>query len=160
MAVDMFIKIGGIDGEAQDKAHTGQIDVLAWSWGLSQSGDVHTGGGGGSGKVSVQNLSITKYVDWSSVALIDNCCNGTHIKNATLYVRKAGGKPLEYIVIEIKEIIVASISTGGSGSEDRLTEHVTFNFAEFDFLYKEQATDGTEKRKKNFGFNIPANSAP
>ena len=49
MAVDMFLKIAGeIAGEAQDSAHKGEIDVLAWSWGLSNSGSFHVGGGGGS----------------------------------------------------------------------------------------------------------------
>ena len=38
MAVDMFIKIGDIKGESRDKTHKEEIDVLAWSWGMSNSG--------------------------------------------------------------------------------------------------------------------------
>ncbi|MBP5150000.1 type VI secretion system tube protein Hcp, partial [Pseudomonas protegens] len=38
MAVDIFIKIGDIKGESMDKAHKDEIDVLNWSWGMSQSG--------------------------------------------------------------------------------------------------------------------------
>ena len=53
MAVDMFIKIGDVEGESADKSHGKEIDVLAWSWGMSQSGNMHQGGGGGAGKVSV-----------------------------------------------------------------------------------------------------------
>ena len=34
MAVDMFIKINGVDGESKDEKHKKEIDVLAWSWGL------------------------------------------------------------------------------------------------------------------------------
>ena len=37
--------------------------MLAWSWGVSQSGTMHIGTGGGAGKANVQDLSITKYVD-------------------------------------------------------------------------------------------------
>jgi type VI secretion system secreted protein Hcp len=59
MAVDMFIEIGDIKGEAKDKTHKDKIDVLAWSWGVSNSGSTHQGGGGGSGKVNVQDLSFT-----------------------------------------------------------------------------------------------------
>ena len=47
MAVDMFIKIGDIDGESVDAKHAKEIDVLAWSWGMSPSGTTHTAGGGG-----------------------------------------------------------------------------------------------------------------
>ncbi len=129
MAIDMFIKIKGIDGESKDASHTGQIDVLAWSWGLSQSGSFHTGGGGGAGKVNVQDLSFTKWVDKASPTLMLFCANGDHIPDATLYVRKAGKDALEYIIIELKKLIVTSVSTGGSGGEDRLTENVTLNFA-------------------------------
>ena len=67
MAVDMFIKIGDIEGESADKVHAKEIDVLAWSWGMSQSGNMHQGGGGGAGKVSVQDLSLTKYIDKGTV---------------------------------------------------------------------------------------------
>ena len=50
MAVDMFLDLEGeIRGESQDAKHSKEIDVLAWSWGMSQSGSFHTGGGGGSG---------------------------------------------------------------------------------------------------------------
>ena len=38
MAVDMFIKIGDVKGESKDKTHKEEIDVLAWSWGVSNSG--------------------------------------------------------------------------------------------------------------------------
>ena len=74
MAVDMFMKIKTITGESVDKKHKDEIDVLAWSWGMSQSGTTHMGPGGGSGKVNVQDLSFTKYVDGSSNALILSCC--------------------------------------------------------------------------------------
>ena len=38
MAVDMFIKIDTIPGESKDDKHKGEIDVLAWSWGLTRQG--------------------------------------------------------------------------------------------------------------------------
>jgi type VI secretion system secreted protein Hcp len=143
MAVDMFIKIEGITGEAQDKVHAEEIDVLAWSWGASQSGTTHMGGGSGAGKVAVNDLSITKYVDKATPVLWKHVCTGTHIKQAILVVRKAGGTPLEYIKLTMSDIIVSSLSTGGSGGEDRLTENLTINFAKFKFEYVPQKPDGT-----------------
>jgi len=32
----MFIKIDDVKGESQDTKHKEEIDVLAWSWGLTQ----------------------------------------------------------------------------------------------------------------------------
>jgi type VI secretion system secreted protein Hcp len=154
----MFIKIKGIDGESQDSKHKGEIDILAWSWGMSQSGTFHGGGGGGAGKANVQDLSFTKYVDKASAALMLHCCNGAHIDNATLTVRKAGKSPLEYLVINLEKCMVTSVSTGGSGGEDRLTENVTLNFAKVKVDYKEQVADGSGKAAGNFRWNIATNA--
>ena len=160
MALDMFIKIGDIKGESEDKTHKEKIDVLAWSWGMSNSGTTHQGGGGGAGKVNVQDISFTKYIDSSSNALLKACCEGKHYPEATLIVRKASGgaAPLEYVVITLNEVLVTAVSTGGSGGEDRLTENVTINFAKFMFKYQPQDAKGAKLGgTKDYGFDIAAN---
>jgi type VI secretion system secreted protein Hcp len=157
MAADMFLKLEGVDGESKDDSHKKEIDVLAWSWGASQSGTGHTGGGSGAGKVTVQDVSVTKYVDSASHLLLLDCCNGQHIKKGTLVVRKAGATPLEYIKLTMEDIIVTHISTGGSGGEDRLTETVTLNFSKFKYEYTPQKADGSGDGTKETGWDIAAN---
>lgn len=162
MAVDMFLNIEDkkVKGESRDKTHKDTIDVLAWSWGMSQSGTMHSGGGGGAGKVSVQDISITKTVDRSSPDLQKACCAGSHFKNAKLIVRKAGGNPLEYLVIMMEGVLVSSISTGGSGGEDRLTESVTLNFGKVKVQYQPQKEDGSKDGGVvEMGWNITENVA-
>jgi type VI secretion system secreted protein Hcp len=146
MAVDFFFKIGDIKGESVDKSHKDEIDVLAWSWGMSQSGTMHHGSGGGSGKVNVQDISFTKYIDKATPPLMGACCSGKHIPEATLYVRKAGGEnPIEYLKIKLSDLLITSVSTGGSGGQDRLTENVTLNFAKVQVDYQEQDEKGAKK---------------
>jgi type VI secretion system secreted protein Hcp len=157
MAVDMFIKIGDLKGESVDDKHKGEIDVLAWSWGMSQSGTTHLGTGGGAGKVNVQDISLTKYVDKSSPNLMQYCCNGKHFSEALLTVRKAGENPLEYLKITLKDLMISAVSTGGSGGEDRLTENVTLNFAEFKVEYTPQKKDGTGDAAVTIGWDIAKN---
>jgi len=157
MAVDMFMQIGTLKGESRDKAKAGQIDVLAWSWGVSNSGSAHTGGGAGAGKANVQDLSFTKYIDKCTCSLLLASCKGSHYTDATLVVRKAGGKPLEYLTITMSEVLISSVSTGGSGGEDRLTENVTLNFAKVKVDYIEQKPDGTEGDKPTMTFSIAEN---
>ena len=157
MAVDMFIKIKGVAGESEDNDHKGENDVLAWSWGMSQSGTMHVGGGGGAGKANFQDLGLTKWVDKGSVTLMQHCSKGTHIESANLIVRKAGDKPLEYIKLDMKELIVTSVSTGGSGGEDRLTENVSLNFREWKITYTPQDDKGAGGGAVDFGFNIAKN---
>ena len=157
MAVDMFIKIGDVKGEAQDSKHKDEIDVLSWSWGLSQSGNAQVGSGAGAGKVNVQDLTFTKYVDSSSPYLMTVCCNGKHYGEALLTVRKAGENPVEYLKIKMTEVMVSSLSTGGSGGEDRLTENVTLNFAKVDVKYTPQKADGGPGTAIPFAWDIAAN---
>ena len=161
MAIDMFINMGDkIKGESRDKVQgpKGDIDVLAWSWGMSQSGTTHLGGGGGAGKASFQDLSFTKYVDSSTNALMNALAKGTHIPKVVLMARKAGEGQQKYILITMEEVLVTSISTGGSGGEDRLTENVTLNFAAVKVDYIEQKKDGSAGDKPSMNWNIAENS--
>jgi type VI secretion system secreted protein Hcp len=157
--VDIFMKIDGIQGESKDAKHEGQIDVLSWSWGASQTGTSSAGGGGGAGKVHVTDLTFTKRVDKASTALILDCCNGKHHKDATLTVRKAGEKPLEYLQIKLADVLVSSVHEGGAHSSDILpTENITLNFAKFEVVYKEQDATGAQKGGDlKMGWDVKAN---
>jgi type VI secretion system secreted protein Hcp len=157
MAVDMFIKIGDLKGESVDDKHKEEIDVLAWSWGMSQSGTTHLGTCAGAGKVNVQDISFTKYVDKSSPNLMQYCCNGKHFAEALLTVRKAGETPLEYLKLTLKDLMITAVSTGGSGGEDRLTENVTLNFSQFKVEYTPQKKDGTGDAAVTIGWDVAKN---
>ena len=56
------------------------------------------------------------------------------------------------------EVLVTSVSTGGSGGEDRLTENVTFNFAEVKVDYTEQKMDGGAGDKPSMGYSFLENT--
>jgi type VI secretion system secreted protein Hcp len=142
-AIDVYLRLGDIKGESQDKVHAGEIDVLAWSWGLSNNGTTHIGGGGGTGKSSVQDLSVTKWIDKATPTIMLQALTGEHLKDAVLTVRKAGATPVEFLKIEMRDILVTSVSTGGSGGEDRLTENVSLNFGSFKLTYTPQNPDGS-----------------
>lgn len=159
MAVDMFIKIGDIKGESPDDKHKDEIDVLSWSWGMSQSGSTHYGSGGGSGKVNVQDISLTKWVDKASPVLMKMCCNGKHYPEALLTVRKAGENALEYIKIKMEDVLISSVQTGGGKGDDRLSENVTLNFAKVSVDYTPQKKDGSGDAAIKMGWDIAANKA-
>jgi type VI secretion system secreted protein Hcp len=159
VAVDMFLKFTPtLKGESKDSKHKDEIDILSWSWGASNSGTTHVGGGGGSGKVAIQDLAITKYIDLSSPSLYLACWNGKHLDEATVVARKAGEKPLEYLTITMNEVLITSITTGGSGGEDRFTENVTLNFAKVKVSYKEQSDTGGGGASPEAKWNIAANA--
>jgi type VI secretion system secreted protein Hcp len=142
MAVDMFLKLDGIKGESKDHKHKDEIHIESFSWGLSQTGSFGAGGGGGAGKVSVHDISVTKNLDKSSPELMLCCCNGKHIKEGLVTVRKAGEKPVEYLKIKLTDILVSSVSHAGHGGGDLLTESLSINVAQFNVEYQEQGEDG------------------
>lgn len=157
MAQDMFLKIEGVDGEAKDSVHGGEIDVLAFSFGVSQSASMHMGGGGGSGKCSVQDITITKPIDKSSTELFLRSCTGKHYPSAILTIRKAGDTPVEYLIYTMTEVIISSVSTGASKDSDQISEQVSLNFAKIKIDYKEQAGDGSVASEPTMTFNIKEN---
>ena len=90
MAVDMFLKLDGIEGESKDAKHAGEIDIESFAWGMAQTGSGHRGTGSGTGKVDVHDITITKVVDKSSPSLMLACANGKHIAKGSITVRRAG----------------------------------------------------------------------
>jgi len=90
MAEDIFAKLGDIKGESLDDKHKDEIEVLSISWGLSNSGSMAHGSGGGEGKASFSDLSFMHNVDKASPVLMQACALGTHLKDATITHRKSG----------------------------------------------------------------------
>jgi type VI secretion system secreted protein Hcp len=146
MAVDFFLKLAGpdVEGESMDDAHEGEISINSWSWGMNQTGTMHVAKGGGGGKVDVQDISLTKLLDKSTPNLVQHCCKGTQFETATLVCRKASGDggQLEYLTLEMKNVIITNVQGGGSENDDNLFENVSLNFGEFTLTYVPQDNNG------------------
>ena len=142
-AVDMFLKIEGVEGESKDKAHGKEIDILSLSWSTAMQS---SRAGGGTGKASVEELSVTKYIDKATPKLFESLVTGKHIAEAKIVVRSAGGNPVEYLKYTLKDIMVSSYSTGGSSEEDRPTENVSFSYGKVEVEYTELNPDRTPKQ--------------
>jgi type VI secretion system secreted protein Hcp len=142
-AADYFLKIDGIDGESKADKHTGEIDLDSFSWGATQSGSFATGGGGGSGKVSMQDFHFTMSLNKASPALFLACAQGDHISKATLTCRKAGKEQQEFMKVTMSDVLVSSYQTGGSDGSDILpVDQISLNFAKIEIEYKEQQKTG------------------
>ena len=141
--VDYFLKIDGIKGESKDDKHKDQIDLESWSWGETQSGTFSGGGGGGAGKVSMQDFHFVMKMNKASPALFFACASGKHIKDATLYCRKAGESQQEFLEVKMSDILVSSYQTGGSAHGEIVpTDQISLNFAKIEFAYGEQDAKG------------------
>ena len=157
MASDIFAKIGDIKGESPDDKHKGEIEVLSWSWGVTQSGTMAYGGGGGEGKASFNDFNFTHHIDKASPVLMKACATGEHIKDATITVRKAGKGQQEFLIIKMVDIIITGVAPSGAGEGAATAEHVALQFAKVDLEYKPQKADGSLDAGVHFKYDIKGN---
>ena len=115
-AVDYFLKIDGIKGESQDTKHGGEIEIQSFSWGATQSGSFAQGGGGGAGKVNMQDFHFTVFHGVASPKLMLACATGQHIPTAVLTARKAGKDQQDYMKVSFYDLLISSFQTGGAAA--------------------------------------------
>lgn len=159
MALDMFFKMDTIKGESQDDKHKDEIDVLSWSWGMAHANSPRPGPGGGTGKVSFKDLTIIKRTDRATPDLMLACSSGKHLKEATLTVRKAGEKPIEFVRMKLNDILISSLDACSCGDEPVITEQLTLNFSKVQFEYSRQKPDGTTEPVPPFKWDYKLNKS-
>jgi len=158
MAADIFAKIGDIKGESLDSKHKDEVEVLSWSWGVSNAGALSPGGsGGGAGKASFNDFSFTHRIDKASPSLMKACATGVHFKDATVTARKAGKGQQEFLIIKMSDVIVTSVSPSGAAEATTTAEHVVLQFSKVDLEYKPQNPNGTLGSGVHFTFDLKTN---
>jgi type VI secretion system secreted protein Hcp len=158
MSVNIVLKLGPkpeIGGESVIDKHTGEIDCLSWSWGMTQTGSGHRGTGGGTGSADVQDLTIVKWVDAASPSLAAYCFNGTPLGDSILTcIKVGGGKPgapnkVEFVKITMSGTVQISSTKSGEPevidgkTTDRFLETITLHFTVVNFDYTAQKADNS-----------------
>lgn len=156
MASDIFAKIGDIKGESLDDKHKDEIEVLSFSWGVTNSAVISGGGGGGAGKATFHDLSIVHNLDKASPLLLKACATGAHIKDATITHRKAGKGQQEYLIVKLNDVIITGVTHGGAAGQP-ISENVTLAFAKVDLEYKAQKPDGSLDAGIHFKYDLKSN---
>ena len=155
--VDYFLKINGVEGESTDDKHKNEIDVLSWSWGETNSGTQAYGGGGGAGKVAMQDFNFVMTYNKASPKLMLNCATGAHIPDATLTCRKAGGEQQEYLIVKFSNLLVSSSQTGGSSGDVVPVDQISLNYEKIEWEYKPQDEKGATGSPVKAGYDLKAN---
>lgn len=158
MAVNAYLYVDGITGPSTSK--TGFIDVLSFSWGVSQTSHYGVGASGKeskAGRADFSNLSIMKVLDKTSPMLASNCWSGQIIaKVYILYDKPIGtgtsAKQDDYFRIYLKDALITSVQL--SGSSENPTESVTFAFQCVEVGYKPEKDDGTLDAASPKGYDL------
>ncbi len=156
-AVDYFLKIEGIEGESTDDKHKNEIDIESWAWGETNAGTFSSGGGGGAGKVTMQDVNFAMKVNKASPKLLLACATGEHLKTALLTCRKAGKEQQEYLKIKFSDCLISSFQTGGSAGDIIPVDQLSLNFAKVEYEYREQKPDGTLGGAIKAGYDLKIN---
>jgi type VI secretion system secreted protein Hcp len=142
IAANAYLKIADIKGESSTRGHRDEIDVLSWSWGMSKNAQT-TGASRRTGaSICVEDLIITKHHDGASPELYQALSGGTSFAAATLAVRKPGGKH-DYILYEMSNVTVTSVSTGDTGDEAQISETIGLKFQTVKGTYTPGNQDGS-----------------
>jgi type VI secretion system secreted protein Hcp len=156
-AVDYFLKIDGIQGESEDAKHKDEIQVLSYSFGESQGGTMAFGGGGGAGKVQMQDFHFMMNVNKASPKLFLVCATGEHIKNAVFTARKAGKNQQDYLTIFFTDLMVTNYQSNGDANSSNLpVDSISLNFRAIKIVYKTQKADGSLGAGAQVGYDLKA----
>ncbi len=137
-AVDYFLKIEGVPGESTDDKHKNEIDVLSWSWGMSNSSRQPIPSVP-KRKSDLKDFVLTVDYEKASPKLMLACANGTHIPQVTLTCRKAGNRGSEYYIISMKNVLISSYQSSGSAAGDVVpVDQLSLNFEAIKFEYAPQ----------------------
>jgi type VI secretion system secreted protein Hcp len=156
MAMDIFAKLGDIKGESTDDKHKDEIEVLSYSWGVTNPAHIGTGGGGGAGRATFQDLSIVHRMDKASPKLLEACATGSHLPQGTITFRKAGKGQDDFLIIKMNDVIITGVAQGASTS-DTGSETVSIEFAKVDWQFRPQRPNGTLDTGIDFVFDLKAN---
>lgn len=156
MAVcDYFLKIDTIEGESHDAKHPNEIQLTSFGFGETNSGTMAFGGGGGAGKVQMQDFHFTLNVCKASPKLMLACACGQHIPSATLTARKAGKSQEDYYIVKFKDLIISSYTCSGHAESNHLpVDTCSFNFTEIEYEYKIQKADGSTSPGAKIKYNL------
>lgn len=155
MAVDYFLKLDGIQGEAADASHKDEIQIMSWSWGASQVSSVSGTGGSGAGKADLSDFSIMTYFDKATPKFFKSICEGTHIKTGSMTAIKSGANGKPYLKVDFKELFVSSLQI--SGSSEVPTVSLSFTYNEIKIDYSMQNEQGNLNSTGAVTYNLKEN---
>jgi|HigsolmetaGSP11D_1036233.scaffolds.fasta_scaffold05419_3 type VI secretion system Hcp family effector len=142
---EIVLDIEGIPGECTTKKYEGKITVNSISLNATQEVDRSTNTPRTKHTISVEDVSVSRNFDKSSLVLMDYLVTGKTIPKATFWVLRAIGDQVEaqdwFLKITLTDALISSQNF--SINEGDLTDDLTFDFNKIEFAYRPGKPDGT-----------------
>ncbi|HYG45359.1 MAG TPA: type VI secretion system tube protein Hcp [Bordetella sp.] len=151
------MKIDGANGESKDANHKNWTDIISFSWGATQPGNMASGGGLGAGKASFNDLHVVARIDKAAPAVMKHCASGKHLSKIELSVCKAGGQQVEYSKITLEDVLVSSVQLSGEMNSESVVVNFAFQAAKVKQQYWEQTEQGGKGAESLVAWDIKQN---
>ena len=132
-AVDAYLYIEGVKGDATDARHRDWIEISSFQWGVGRGISSPMGGSADreSSAPSVSEIVVTKTSDRASPLLSRCAATACHYRSAVLEMRRPGGDN------RMTRYMLSNVIIGGyhmSSGGDRPTESLSINFTKIEML--------------------------
>lgn len=149
-AVDAYLKVEGVKGEATDSSHTDWIQILSFSQGTGSP--LAT-----TGRPSFSDLCFQKFADRSSPVLEQSCAKGRVFPSATLELITADANRARFYQIVLSNVVIVSVSASGSTADLRPLESVCLGFSQINWTYTEFDATGLPKNNIKAWWDLALN---
>ena len=164
MSADIYIKIGDIKGESTDVDHPDWIEVQNISTGItlpfSNSSYSATQGGTNTGRADFDYITISKFLDASTVKLLEKCGTGKTTGDTEIHFCQAGDdvNKHNYLTIKLKNTIIANYSVSASKHDvERPMESISLAYGNIEYAYKQLKDDGKAGSEFKFEYSLAEN---
>lgn len=131
----MILTFQGLETNENEKSLLTPIDILAWSFGahvtVEENKPVTS---------HLQNISMTKYVTDAS-PLFFKCITEQRAFKTVVFESTNKNQNIKFL---LHDVVITSVSTGGSGGEIRLTENICLGFKNMEFIYEDRSKENAK----------------
>lgn len=168
-AFDTFMHAPGsniIVGETQDvdAAKLKAFEILSFHLGAENSISIGSvSSGGGAGKATFKEMTITRRVDTASTGFFQLLTTGQHLDEMVCYMRRSGslvGKSTpSFLKFTFRFVMIQDVSWSGSDGDDIVEEVVVLQFGAMEIEYTKQNADGSYASPKSAQWSRVLNNA-
>jgi type VI secretion system secreted protein Hcp len=149
MALDAYLQLDGIPGEATDDKHQNWIEVLEVQHTIKQTASATTAGTQSktAARANHDVIKFRKTVDKSSPLLNEKCSSGASIKTAKLEVlRSADKQKVPYLTIDLTDALISHVQLiAAKDGDGEPSEWLYLAYGKINWKYTVTGADGSTK---------------
>lgn len=157
---ECFLKVDGVAGESADARHRGEIDLLSWTLGVTNSpAATAAGAAGGGGRSEFQPLKVNVRLERAVPSLVQLAAAGQHVREVALACRRPGREAGDYLRILLAEVLVTGVRLAETPEAPPSAE-ISVSYGKITIDYRPQMPDGSLGPATTIGWDVRANKRP